>query len=148
MTHINNFISVVTPLLSDQGGIRGFINQRQNQIYLLAVAALTILACTVAYCYRKFKANVITPTPHSTNSSVSNISHYIAKAQDFSKTDTELLEYITKTLNDTEFQADPQAFMNDWKQKRGDTEELGYFHNFVWNLRCEKMQMSKIAPRK
>ena len=58
-----------------------------------------------------------------------DITPFLAKAKSYAEKQSygesgSLLSYITKILNDSQFQSDPENFMKNWKQKRGGTEEF------------------------
>ncbi|MBS4168513.1 hypothetical protein [Parachlamydia sp. AcF125] len=58
-----------------------------------------------------------------------NLNLFLKKAKSYAARQTcgepgNLLVYIEKVLNDPLFQANPENFMKDWKQRRGNTEEF------------------------
>lgn len=75
------------------------------------------------------KKTILKNDSSTSSSKHADVTPFLEKAKIYAEkqsygTSGNLLDYITKILNKPEFQADPEKYMKDWKQKRGNTEEF------------------------
>lgn len=50
--------------------------------------------------------------------------HMLKKVEEFAKGDKEVLKYIQDILNNDRFKSNPKRYLDEWKIKRGTTEEF------------------------
>ena len=75
------------------------------------------------------KKNILKNSTLTSSSKHADITPFLEKAKSYAEkqsdgTSSRLLNYITEILNNSEFQADPEKYMRDWKERRGGTEEF------------------------